>query len=202
MLLKVCGMRDEANIKGLIALTPDFIGFIFYPKSKRFVGENFIMPLVPISIKKVGVFVNEALPNLLSLVKKHELDFVQLHGNETVEYVQEVKMNGIKILKVFSVSDVLPIQSMKKYLSLVDYFLFDTKTPEYGGSGRKFDWSILKQYDLNKPFFLSGGVALSDVDDIRGLNLKNLIAIDVNSKFENSPGNKNLALVKELKVKI
>jgi phosphoribosylanthranilate isomerase len=202
MLLKVCGMRDEANIKGLIALTPDFIGFIFYPKSKRFVGENFIMPSVPISIKKVGVFVNEALPNLLSLVKKYELDFVQLHGNETVEYVQEVKMNGIKILKVFSVSDVLPIPSMKKYLSLVDYFLFDTKTPEYGGSGRKFDWSILKQYDLNKPFFLSGGVALSDVDDIQDLNLKNLIAIDVNSKFENSPGNKNLALVKELKVKI
>ncbi len=202
MLLKVCGMRDEANIKGLIALTPDFIGFIFYPKSKRFVGKNFIMPLVPISIKKVGVFVNEALPNLLSLVKKYELDFVQLHGNETVEYVNEVKMNGIKILKVFSVSDVLPIQSMKKYLSLVDYFLFDTKTPEYGGSGRKFDWSILKQYDLNKPFFLSGGVALSDVDDIQDLNLKNLIAIDVNSKFENSPGNKNLALVKELKVKI
>ncbi|MEQ8241493.1 MAG: phosphoribosylanthranilate isomerase [Cyclobacteriaceae bacterium] len=195
-------MRDADNIKGMISLAPDYIGFIFYPKSKRYVGDNFIMPQIPKPIKKVGVFVNEAIESLLQKVLKYELDYVQLHGDESVEYVEQVKKNEVNVFKVFSLSDQMPIQRMKKYESFVDCFLFDTKTPEYGGSGRKFKWSILKQYNLNKPFLLSGGIALEDVEIIKDLQLENLIGIDVNSKFEASPGFKNLELVKELKAKI
>jgi phosphoribosylanthranilate isomerase len=200
MLLKVCGMRDSDNIKGLISVAPNYIGFIFYPKSKRYVGDNFMMPQIPKSIKKVGVFVNETIDSLLQKVHKYELDYVQLHGDESVEYVEQVKINAVNIFKVFSLSDQMPLEWMREYESFVDYFLFDTKTPEYGGSGRKFEWSILKQYNLNKPFLLSGGIALEDIPIIKDLQLENLIGIDVNSKFEEYPGFKNLELVKELKV--
>jgi len=193
-------MRDSDNIKGLISVAPNYIGFIFYPKSKRYVGDNFMMPQIPKSIKKVGVFVNETIDSLLQKVHKYELDYVQLHGDESVEYVEQVKINAVNIFKVFSLSDQMPLEWMREYESFVDYFLFDTKTPEYGGSGRKFEWSILKQYNLNKPFLLSGGIALEDIPIIKDLQLENLIGIDVNSKFEEYPGFKNLELVKELKV--
>lgn len=197
--LKVCGMKDPENIKGLIDLRPNFIGFIFYPKSPRY-SSDFdadLISRIPISIKKVGVFVNENESTVLSIANKYGLEYIQLHGDEDVEYVKYLKSKGLKIIKVFRMMDSLPV-SAKAFDGEVDYFLFDTATPNYGGSGRHFDWNILKNYNLETPFLLSGGIELGDVEKIKSLDIDKLAGIDVNSRFEIEPGLKNLALIKEL----
>ncbi|MFY0598421.1 MAG: phosphoribosylanthranilate isomerase [Cyclobacteriaceae bacterium] len=196
--LKVCGMRDHKNIGDLISLRPDFIGFIFYEKSPRFIGDNNI-PEIPDSIQKVGVFVNESKEFILAEAQKYSLKFIQLHGDESVELVQELKLAGLSIIKVFSVMDEMPVERIRVFENFVDYFLFDTKTSAYGGSGNKFNWSILKQYDSKVPFFLSGGITTTDIPVIKSLELNQLYAIDVNSKFEVSPGLKDIQKLEILK---
>lgn len=199
MKLKVCGMREAENIRELMGLNPDFIGMIFYAKSPRFVSDP---PQVTISAKKVGVFVDAYTDYILEKVAKFQLDLVQLHGEEPVAQVMALKGLGLSVIKVFSVNDQLPLEEMKPYLPYVDYFLFDTKTPGYGGSGQKFDWGILGGYDLDKPFFLSGGVALEDIEVIKTLKIDQLYAIDVNSRFEISAGVKDIAKISLLKQRL
>ncbi|MEO9477645.1 MAG: phosphoribosylanthranilate isomerase [Cyclobacteriaceae bacterium] len=198
MKLKVCGMREKDNIGELLLLKPDFIGFIFYAKSPRFVG-SFEIPKVPKETKKVGVFVNEDESVIMGCVEKHGLDYAQLHGNESVELAKSLKQKGVGVIKVFGVMDAFPNEEIRPYEDAVDYFLFDTKTPAHGGSGEKFDWSILKSYDSPKPFFLSGGIDVSDLEEIKKMNIEKLEVIDVNSRFEIAPGLKDIEKVKALK---
>ncbi len=199
--LKVCGMRNPDNIESLIALKPDFMGFIFYPKSPRYVNkidENFIMDF-PISIHKVGVFVNEKLEKILELAEKYGLEYIQLHGNENLSFANSLKAEGLKIIKSFHITKFIP-PFAKNYEGIADYFLLDTASINYGGSGRHFDWNILKNYDLEVPFFLSGGVQLEDIPTIKLMKIEKLTGIDVNSRFEIEPGLKDLEKIETLKI--
>ncbi len=197
--LKVCGMREAENVSALVALKPDFIGMIFFSKSPRYIENPSVVALIPKEIQKVGVFVNAGFEEIMEQVRNYKLDMVQLHGDESVALAEQLKNAGLRIMKVFSVTDQMPIEDLKTFEDVVDYFLFDTKTPAYGGSGQKFDWAILKQYTSTKPFFLSGGIDLADVAAIKALNLPQLYAIDVNSRFELAPGLKDIEKIRLLK---
>ena len=202
MKLKVCGMKNIDNIKSIGDLKPDYMGFIFYERSKR----NFegIIPELPKNIKKTGVFVNEYVEIVVSLVEEYKLEALQLHGDESVEYIQDLKSHlspKIEIIKVFGIKDDFDFGILKPYRNEVDYFLFDTKGKERGGNGVKFDWSVLKNYPYSKPFFLSGGVGPNDIQEIKKIKNSGLLiyALDINSKFESKPGLKNIKEVKRFK---
>jgi len=197
--LKVCGMREAVNILEVASLQPDYLGFIFYEKSKRFVGNDFSIPNeFPSTIKRVGVFVNEKVDNILKLVSKYRLDFVQLHGDEILEDCKVLKENKIGVIKVFSIYNEFDFDKTKPFQSYSDYFLFDTKSESYGGSGKSFDWGLLKKYDQQIPFFLSGGLSPdnSNIKELKGMNLH---GIDVNSGVETSPGLKSIQKIKSIK---
>jgi phosphoribosylanthranilate isomerase len=229
MKLKVCGMKYVENIQQVGALNPDYLGFIFYEKSKR----NFegIIPEVPENIKKTGVFVNEMLAIVISMVEEYRLAAIQLHGDESVEYIIELKAqlaerkelfieenkqikkrknqhfiadSTIEIIKVFGIKDTFDFVILKPYEAVVDYFLFDTKGKERGGNGTKFDWSVLEKYPFKKPFFLSGGVGLEDLEEVQKIINSDLpvYALDVNSKFESAPGFKKIEELKEFKTSL
>mgnify|MGYP001566774834 FL=1 len=204
MKLKVCGMKFVENIEQVSGLCPDYMGFIFYEKSKR----NFegVIPKLPKSIKKTGVFVNEYPEILVSLVEEYQLEAIQLHGDETIAYIKQIKtyLPSIEIIKVFGIKDEFNFELLKPFLQVVDYFLFDTKGKERGGNGYQFDWSILEAYPYEKPFFLSGGIGLKEVVDIQKVLDSDLpmYAIDINSKFEIEPGLKNINDIKIFKNKL
>ncbi|CAN5385795.1 phosphoribosylanthranilate isomerase [soil metagenome] len=193
--IKVCGMRDKENIESLSSLKPDYLGLIFYPGSKRYVGENYdaenILNL-PSQIKKVGVFVNSSQEEILKKAGKYQLDFLQLHGDESAEFCKKLNQLGFKIIKAFSLSEEFDFEILKQYEPFVSYFLFDTKGENYGGNGVAFNWEILKKYQEKTPFFLSGGIDLHHVEEIKNLNLKRLHAIDLNSRFEIQPAFKDI----------
>ena len=199
--IKVCGMRDSENILQVAKLQPDYIGFIFYSKSKRFVGDDFKIPeQLQKNIKRVGVFVNEGTQEILKLSAKHALDFIQLHGNESTEQCDEIKARGLGVIKVFQIDNHFDFVEINAFKKSVDYFLFDTKIESYGGSGKAFDWSLLNQYNQEIPFFLSGGLSASTIKDVTGLQGMNLHALDINSGVEVSPGLKRIELINELKL--
>ena len=197
--LKVCGMKHSDNIQSLIEIKPDFMGFIFYPKSPRYASEmdEDLIMRIPISISKVGVFVNETLDNILSISNKYGLEYIQLHGYEDLSFANSLKEKGLKIIKVFRVMDTIPFFA-KNYEGIADYFLFDTVSVNYGGSGRHFDWNILKNYNLKVPFLLSGGVQLDDISKIKSMGIEQLVGVDVNSRFELEPGLKDMDLLHQL----
>jgi phosphoribosylanthranilate isomerase len=196
MKLKICGMKYPENILEVSELLPDYLGFIFWEKSSRyFDGE---IPEINKSIKKVGVFVDAAVEEIISKIKKYDLDIIQLHGDESPEFCRNLKMENIEIIKVFSVNDDFDFSLLEPFENACDYFLFDTKGKLPGGNGITFNWQILQQYKLTKPFFLSGGIGLNDIEDIKKLNLP-IYAIDVNSKFEIEAGLKNIKLLKSFK---
>ncbi|MBN2598751.1 MAG: phosphoribosylanthranilate isomerase [Marinifilaceae bacterium] len=200
MKIKVCGLRDKINLKELTALPLDYMGFIFYSKSVRYVGDDFdaeITKMIPSHIRKVGVFVNEAAEKILTLAKKYQLDAIQLHGDESPEDCQQIKDSGLEVFKAFQVNESFQFKSLDTYQSACDYFLFDTKSDAYGGSGKKFDWRILENYKGETPFFLSGGIGIDDVEAIKVFQHSKLFGLDVNSGFEQSPAVKNVVLVKE-----
>jgi phosphoribosylanthranilate isomerase len=198
---KVCGLRD--NIADVTALQPDYIGFIFYAKSPRYIGEDFVLPeIVNSKINKVGVFVNEAMDFVHNSMLNYQLDYAQLHGNESPDFCEKLMKKNVKIIKAFQVDEAFDFGGLNEYESVTDYFLFDTKTKQYGGSGKSFDWRVLKKYSMEKKYFLSGGISLDNIDDLDGLELSKVHALDVNSKFEISPGFKNIAMLEELKEKI
>lgn len=191
-------MKFPENIEEIGALQPDFVGFIFYPKSKRFVEENFSITSLknlPNSIKKVGVFVNENAEIILEKVNKYQLDSVQLHGNESVADCRFLQEKNIEIIKAFSVDEIFDFGILKSYESVCDYFLFDTKTPAFGGSGKVFDWNLLTNYNLQTPFFLSGGLHLESIEKIKKLDFTMLIGLDFNSQLENEDYRKNIEKV-------
>jgi phosphoribosylanthranilate isomerase len=193
MKLKICGMKFPENILEVGALLPDFIGFIFWEKSSRyFDGE---IPMLPKSIKKVGVFVDESIEIIQSKIDKYNLDCVQLHGNESVKFCQKLKVLSIEIIKVFSIKDNFDFEILKEFESVCDYFLFDTKGELPGGNGTTFDWNVLKKYPSSKPFFLSGGIGIEEIKVLKEYKLP-IYGIDVNSKFETEPGLKNTELLK------
>ena len=199
MKLKVCGMKYEQNIKDVAQLHPDYMGFIFYEKSPRYFNGN--LPILPKSTQKVGVFVNAFLDDILDKIRRYNLQFVQLHGNESPNFCKALKKTSVKVIKVFSISDDFNFDTIKPYESVCDYFLFDTKGKYHGGNGIAFDWNLLKNYPSKKPFFLSGGIGVEEIEKIKKMNLP-IHAIDVNSKFEIEPGLKNLQLIKELQNEI
>lgn len=195
--IKVCGMKH--NVAEVATLLPDYLGFIFYDKSPRnFEGP---IPKIPSAIKKVGVFVNEKIDSVIETATIHKLDIIQLHGEESPEYCGELSdlTSNIEIWKVFSVGETFNYDLLKPYENVVDKFLFDTKGKNKGGNGITFNWQVLQQYPSKKPFILSGGIGLEEVDKIHTLMESELplYAIDVNSKFEIGPGLKNSTELKQ-----
>jgi phosphoribosylanthranilate isomerase len=191
--LKICGMKYPDNIVEVSQLLPDYLGFIFSENSSRFFDGE--IPEIPKSIKKVGVFVDATLEEIISKIKKYDLNAVQLHGNETPEFCKNIKQENIEIIKVFSVNDDFDFEVVKPFGAVSDYFLFDTKGKLPGGNGITFNWQILEKYNSIKPFFLSGGIGIEDIEKIKQMNLP-IYAIDVNSKFEIEPGLKNINLAR------
>lgn len=206
MEIKVCGMRDPENIRELIdQVKPDWMGLIFYPKSPRFVSDQSANQIAGFPVKKVGVFVNEAEEEILKRIKDFDLSAVQLHGQETPDFVESLsKRTSAEIWKVISVQDQIDWQSLKSYLPFVSKFLFDTATSAHGGSGQKFDWKVLETYPFDKGFLLSGGLDEESVEEISALaeKLPQLQGVDLNSKFEDSPGMKNIGILKKFKKRL
>ena len=197
MKLKICGMKYPENMLEVGSLLPDYMGFIFWEKSARYFDG--IIPELPKSIKKVGVFVNASSEEILEKITKHDLQAVQLHGDESVAFCKNLKKNapkGIEVIKVFSILDTFDFAVLKPFESVCDYFLFDTKGKLPGGNGTTFDWKVLENYPSTKPFFLSGGIGLEEMEAVNEILKTNLpvYAIDVNSKFEIEPGLKNIQL--------
>jgi len=183
-------MRDAANIMAVAELRPDYMGFIFYDGSPRYVGQEFVIP--DLKSDTVGVFVNESTKNIL----KTGVTTVQLHGNEENSQVEELRDKGLTVIKAFSIDDDFDFGRTKRYSA--DYFMFDTKGKYYGGNSTTFNWNKLKEYDQKVPFFLSGGLNpdnLKNLDILKGMNLH---AIDVNSGVEDSPGMKNIEKIKSV----
>ena len=200
--LKICGMKYPENIEEISALHPDYLGFIFWEKSSRNMNLETI-PEIPKSIQKVGVFVNASIQEIIQKVNQHQLDIVQLHGNESVNYCRNVKKLGVEVIKVFSIGDKFDFTTIKEYVLFVDYFLFDTKGKFPGGNGITFDWNVLENYHFNIPYFLSGGIGITEIDGLKEF-LKSPAAqkcfgIDVNSRFEKKPGTKNKIKLEKFK---
>ncbi|WP_439585874.1 phosphoribosylanthranilate isomerase [Dyadobacter bucti] len=202
MKIKVCGMRQQGNIEKLVALQPNFIGFIFYEKSPRYVGEELdetYIRNIPKSIKKVGVFVNANPGYILDMVKKYDLQYAQLHGNEMPDLCRSIRQKGVNIIKAFSIDEKFNFAMLNNYKSFCDLFLFDTKGINPGGNGTAFDWKLLKKYDNEKPFLLSGGIGLENIEEIIALSKTlPIYGIDVNSMFETEPGVKDITRLEEL----
>ncbi|MBR9853425.1 MAG: phosphoribosylanthranilate isomerase [Algicola sp.] len=211
MKLKICGINH--NPEAVATLQPDYLGFIFWEFSSRyFSGE---IPDLPSSIKKVGVFVDASLEEVMEKADHYQLDAVQLHGKETPDYCRELKerslsfraqSRSLEIIKVFSIKDDFDFGTLTHYEGVCDYFLFDTKGKLPGGNGYTFDWSVLKKYPSQKPYFLSGGIGLDSLDKLNTF-LKSpasnmCFAIDVNSKFETAPGLKNIEELKTFKASL
>lgn len=205
MLLKVCGMKYEENIAGLMELKPDYIGFIFYEKSKRYAGQelqsSFMKTMDP-TMEKVGVFVNHPVAEVIRICDEFDIRTVQLHGEETPQQCRQLKEVGFKVVKAFSIDSGFDFSLLRPYVAFCDFFLFDTKGDNYGGTGRSFDWSMLENYDNSLPFFLSGGIDEGSLERLRLLPGLRLHALDINSRFEISPGLKDTLQIKSFMEKM
>jgi phosphoribosylanthranilate isomerase len=197
--IKVCGMREPENMRQIAALKPDFFGLIFYPKSPRFVSLNQVAVLPEFSgIRRVGVFVNETVENILKIAEKADLSFVQLHGSESREFCSELKSRkpDLQIVKAFAVDENFDGENLKANEKVCDFFLFDTKTSRHGGSGKSFDWQVLQKLEINRPFFLSGGIGAENAAEaIAACANLPLYALDINSRAEIAPGVKSPEII-------
>jgi phosphoribosylanthranilate isomerase len=199
MKLKVCGITTVAQLEKLQELAVDYAGLIFYEKSKRYAWEclqSEKFEIRKLQIKKIGVFVNADMGILKSCVQSFGLTAVQLHGDESVEYCAAIQKET-EVIKVFRMSDKTKDVDalLEPYQKVSDYFLFDTDTESYGGSGRRFDWSQLQTATIGKPFFLSGGIGPEDMEKLKSFKHPFFYAVDVNSRFETSPGLKDMEKV-------
>ena len=203
MKIKVCGLKFKSNILGVSKLEPDYMGFIFWEKSKRHV-KGTTPNLSQTKIKKTGVFVNADFEKIRKKTNAHKLLAIQLHGQESPEFCKKIRNLGVEIIKAFSIDEDFNFDILEKYDLCSDYFLFDTKGKSPGGNGVSFDWKILRNYKYEKKFFLSGGIGFENIDAIK--KVKNLhlplFCIDINSRFELNPGEKNIELIKSFKKKI
>lgn len=200
-IIKVCGMTEADNIRSVDSLGVDLIGFIFYPKSPRHLCQ--IPGYLPSHAKRVGVFVNETKDNILMYADRFDLDYIQLHGEESPEYCRTLHSLGFRIIKAFSIAHAKDLVAASRYEDFCDYYLFDTRTARYGGSGQQFDWNILQLYTARTPFLLSGGINPYSVKALQEFHHPNFAGIDINSRFETSPGIKDVERIqrflKELK---
>jgi phosphoribosylanthranilate isomerase len=203
--IKVCGMRDALNIRQIADLKPDLMGFVFYPASPRSAGEfpaEGMFEAFPPGILKTGVFVDADLYEIKAKILRFGLQTVQLHGQESPEVCRQLMETGIKVIKAFNIAEDTDFSKMMPYLTSTTWFLFDTVSKVHGGSGERFNWKLLDKYQLGQPFFLSGGLDLSDAESILSLKHPALIGIDINSKFEFEPGVKDVSKVKKFCLKI
>jgi len=198
--VKVCGMVNPLNLKEIAAIEPDLMGFIFYRGSPRYVDEEAECGLLknfPQGIKRVGVFLDENITEIVKISQRAGLDLIQLHGNESPSYCSRLRSSGLSVIKVFNVENEFNFESLTGYLQVCDFFLFDTKSTKPGGSGRKFNWEKLEEYSLDKPFFLSGGICPEDAGLIKSISNQGLYGVDINSKFESNGGMKDAFLVRK-----
>ena len=196
-------MRDAENIREVEALGIDLMGFIFYPKSSRYVSER--PAYLPTRCKRVGVFVDASADDIIKKIQDFSLDIIQLHGNESPEQISHLLSltSHLSIIKAFNIASAADLAATAPYVGLVDYFLFDTKATistaspaVYGGTGSQFDWSILDKYDGSTPFLLSGGIGPDDAQRLRKYHHPLLAGIDLNSRFEQSPALKDITKLK------
>lgn len=206
MKIKICGMKYPENIQEVADLQPDYVGFIFYDKSKRFVldvnnarpFDDFIFEDT-LRVQKVGVFVNEDIKNIIRIATAYDIKILQLHGDESPEFCENLQLLDFKIIKAFGIDENFDFSILGEYTDVCDYFLFDTKSKEYGGTGHHFDWNLLKQYNNAKPIFLSGGLDIQDIPVIHNLSKElNIHALDFNSKLEKDYGLKDIELCNEV----
>ncbi|MEP6646313.1 MAG: phosphoribosylanthranilate isomerase [Saprospiraceae bacterium] len=200
MKIKICGMKGPENIREVAGLQPDFMGFILYQESPRFIQKNILnssLTTIPSTIQKTGVFVNELLENVLKTGSNYSLDLIQLHGNETAQYCQLASMN-IPVMKAFALHDHFDFDEISAFQPSCTYFLFDTKTNGYGGSGKTFEWKLIEKYKLDTPFFLSGGIGLKNIETALHISHPMFYGVDLNSKLETSPGIKNIGECKKI----
>lgn len=196
MIVKICGMMYPDNIKAVLELNPDFLGFIFYPKSPRYiVDENPNLELIPSAIGRIGVFVNEASEIIEEMIERYHLTGVQLHGCESSEECRYFKDKGLTVFKAFGVNEDFNFSQLDAYAGAVDLFVLDTKVKSHGGSGLKFDWELLNRYNYDIPFLLSGGISVEDAKAIREIGHPAMVGVDLNSKFEIEPGLKDTKLL-------
>jgi len=203
MRLKICGMKH--NMKEVAVLQPNYMGFIFWEPSKRYFKGS--MPKLPVDIKKVGVFVDASMEEIIAKVEQYNLQAVQLHGMESPGFCEILRQNLsqvlVEIIKVFSIKDNFDFTILESYEDVCDYYLFDTKGKFPGGNGYTFDWTVLKEYPSSKPYFLSGGIGLEETDSVlsflRRPESTYCYALDVNSKFEIEPGLKDIDDLKTFK---
>lgn len=190
-LIKICGMTDIDNISKILFLEPDFLGFIFYPKSPRYVVGKVkpeMLSIIPDNVKRVGVFVNSSEAEMRQIAATYGLKVIQLHGNEKPTVCKRLREEGFEVIKAFSIESEQDFEKVWEYTEYVDYFLFDTKTPGYGGSGQEFDWQLILRQPIRKPYFLSGGIS---AENIAAASQTGAAVLDLNSRFETSPGIKD-----------
>lgn len=197
MIVKVCGITDSEQYLELISLGVEMIGFNFYPKSKRYLSSPFEGNYTQSSTQNVGVFVNPSLSQVKALAASFKLDLIQLHGNESATFVSEVSQS-FRVIKVFGVDDSFEFDVTRAFEKSSEYFLFDTKTPLYGGSGIKFNWDKLNDYHGSTPFLLSGGIEPSDITELSNFSHPKFMGVDINSGFEISPGTKDIEKIRKL----
>ena len=186
-------MREAENIREVEQLSIDLMGFIFWPKSSRYVSER--PAYLPTKCKRVGVFVDERIEEVQRIAKEYALDFIQLHGHETPDYIRQ--LDDLSIIKAFNIATADDFAACIPYEGLVDYFLFDTKGKSVGGNGEKFDWSVLKAYHGRTPFLLSGGIGPDDATRIKAIRHPRYAGIDLNSRFELSPALKDITVLRK-----
>lgn len=198
MKIKVCGLRDRDNIKAVAALAPDYMGFICYESSPRYVNDLPVDVLadLPAAIYKTAVFVDERKETINGLIDTFGFNAIQLHGSESPEFANSFR-DKATVFKAFGLNADFNFERLNSYADKVDYFLFDTKTDLHGGSGKTFDWSILNKYKLNIPFFLSGGLSLDNLEEVNTITHPQFYGVDLNSKFETSPGVKDIEKLKK-----
>ncbi|MDR1202143.1 MAG: phosphoribosylanthranilate isomerase [Tannerellaceae bacterium] len=197
MIIKVCGMRHPDNIRRAASIDINWIGFIFYKKSPRFLSleskeMDDRLPSINHQLKKVGVFVNASIDEMIETTLQYKLDYIQLHGNESPAVCHTLYKRGYSLIKAFSIATEKDLIQTKEYEDKVEHFLFDTKCEGYGGSGKRFDWTVLSSYTGKTPFLLSGGITPGSIEDIRQFQHPRLYGIDLNSGFEIEPGFKDI----------
>ena len=194
--IKVCGMRDEANIAAVARLRPDFMGFIFYEGSSRYVGEGFdaaLLRQLPPGVAPVALFVNAGYDTVISTCHRYGFRWVQLHGSEEALLCRKLSEEGIGVIKAFAVSGSSVFENIKPYMPWCSYLLFDTPAVRFGGSGESFDWSVLAGYKGDLPFLLAGGIGPANIDDALAGKVTGMAGVDINSRVERAPGLKDVA---------
>ncbi len=204
MIIKVCGMRDAANIKDIDDISAvDWMGFIFFAPSKR--NVTILPEYMPKHKKRVGVFVNADYDFIIDRINEFGFNLVQLHGDESPEYCKDLRgkvPSDVKFIKMIQIANLDDIKKVAEYEGIVDYFLFETKYQGYGGSGQQFDWDILNNYNGDIPFLITGGIGADDADKVNAFSHPMFAGIDLNSKFEVSPALKDIDAIKQFVSKI